>query len=260
MIRVLLVICCLSVISVQAAVQPELSVSVNSTTHAQIQQGWPLLVSITLRNPDAHEELLLSPKGIAWPHTVKVSLVSKDGKVVSESFSLPVESPTPSVKLPAGASTHFFYVMDDAATARIAPGQYLIKTDLQIEQGKGWVGKVQKNARLTVIVKSGSDQKMHQAAVLLSARSRLLYKDTTGAINILQAYLKQEPDAVPVLRLLAEIFTQEGHVDQALLHIEHALELYRQHPTQKSLRPELPVALLTLRRHLRHSILFGQNH
>lgn len=231
------------------AAEPELAISINSKTYASIEQGWPVIVLVDIANPDEEEALLLAPANGNYAGHVHVTLAP------GPELARTAEPPEPTLSLPRGASTHFFVVLDEAQSARLAPGEHRVDASFTIDDGPGWHGTVETSASVTVKPTGEIAPADSLEPVLLRARFQLVRGDTPAARSILEHFAARNADSVPALCLLAEIEEADGDVDAAYGHAAHALGLALADTSTKSVRPEPPAALLILRKRLFQKLL-----
>ena len=240
------------------AAEPELDLSVNYSSAAKIFPGWPLLVQVLIANPSSESELVLAPRGVAWARAVKITATGPDGKAGTLPFELGAEPPSVGLRLPAGASTQFFLVLPEGATRGLAPGKHIIAAVLEISGSGGWNGTARATASVELQRSGEADADQRLELELLRASVHVLRGRGAEARKVLEDYLKANPEAVPALRMMAEILEKEGEIEPAYRYAARAVSAFRkqEEKTKGSPRDEPPAQLLELYRRLQWTLLF----
>jgi hypothetical protein len=240
------------------AAEPELGISVNHSSSAKIFSGWPLLVQVLILNPSSEVELVLAPRGVSWARAVKITVTGPDGKTGVLPFELGAEPPGGGLKLPAGASAQFFLVLPEGATRNLAPGRHVIGAVLEVSGSSGWNGSALATASLEL--KPGREPNTEQRLelALLRATAHVARGRRAEARKVLEDHLQTDPDAVPALRLMAEILEKEGEIEPAYRYAAGALSSFRKQQEKAKGSPgvEPPAQLLELHGRLRWKLLF----
>lgn len=226
----------------------KLSVSLNQSSSAAISPSWPVIAQVLITNTEVETSLRLAPLQSAWPQAIHFSVTGPSGKPEDWKFELTAQPPEPAITLPARSRTSAFLVLDPEFTASLPEGNYTLKAELEISGSEGWNGLVRSPA-VKIAVKSSPEPAAAEQLnlVLLRATVNLLRNQTAEARQILSDYLAVNGDAVPALRMMAELFEIEGDFVRGYVYAVLAVKAYSVAQPVPDSRTEPPGQLLALR-------------
>ena len=230
---------------------PRLSVSLNDSSAPVILPGWPVVAQVSIANTSPQMELRLAPSRSVWPLAIRFAVAGPSGKPESWGFELSADPPQPAITIPARSRTSVFLILDPEKTAVLPAGVYALAAELEIIGSDGWNGRVRSSlARVEVKEPTATTPDQELELTLLRATVQLLRKQHKEARRILGEYLAVSKDAVPALRLMAEILEDEGDFARAYGYAALAVNSYRGRQVEAGHRSEPPGQLLSLRNRL----------
>jgi hypothetical protein len=235
-----------------AAAEPALSLSLNDSTAAEIRPGWPVVVLVTVEHGGEGGPLQLAPAGRPWPRAIRLE-ASGAGPAATD-FKQVGEPTTPALTLPPGARLSYAVVLDEAATARLAPGRYALSAVLEIARSPGWNGTA-RSAPVTLTVKPGGalDAQTRLGRAMALATAQALRGQDDAALQVLREQVKADPGSLPALRLAAELLERRGDLRTAYVLASRAVELATAAGSGRGAEP--PVSLLQLQARLGRALL-----
>jgi len=230
---------------------PRLGISLNQSSAAVIFPGWPVVAEVSITNNTGQPGLRLAPSSSVWPLAIRFAVTGPSGKPEDWRFELSAQPPDPAITLPARSRTSVFLVLDPEKTASLPAGVYVLTAELEISGSDGWNGLVRSPAARVEVKESKPltpDQELE--LTLLRATVHLLRKQNEEAKRILSDYLAVNSDAVPALRMMAELLEVEGDFARAYLYAALAMKSYGASQSEPGRRLEPPGQLLSLRNRL----------
>lgn len=214
-----------AVVLAARAAEPALSVSLNASTQRIIEAGWPVLLTVHLRN-EFDEALMIQPAGTGWVREIRVTAAKSPSPPAVLRFQPAVPPPAAALRLPASSSVRFDMVLPAAMSQALAQGAYEIRAEMAVPAGAGWKGKVRSQPvwlQVAAPGKAGADAQREHA--LTRARIATLARRYEEAIQILKTFLQSNRDDVHLIRTIGEIYETSGDDVRAYVYISRAIQL-----------------------------------
>lgn len=208
-----------------AALDPELSISLRGVAENTIEVGEPLRVAVRVNTPDeSTAKIELAPGTGTWIDATKVNILSASGAVVATARPAGGKAEN-KVTLDAEQVAVDIWWFPTATLTTLTPGDYAVRATLVIRDGSGWKGeRVSETTRLRVVATSNDPERVTQH-VLADAHAAVLENTPEKAAGILDGTLKNDPDNVSVLAMRAALSLRGGNPAAAQGCIHRALAL-----------------------------------
>jgi MBG domain (YGX type) len=215
---------------------PQLSLSANAETVAQGYQGWAMVFSATLFNPQKFVRtigvtpLVINPQNGSWGNNIQ--LVVTDANGVTQNWPIQAASlPSGALLLDTTTDGRLTWIVAPSDTAALTPGTYsvvaLINT-MGSAGATGWNGTTSSNSvsiQITPAPSTPTAQQQENQAELLAAYDHLLGNEAQ-ALSDLNALLAKQPDAVGALAIQGSLLDEMGQTENALAAYDQALALF----------------------------------
>ena len=237
------------------AAQPSLAVSLNASTSAVIERGWPVLANVLVVN-DSPQSLRIAPAAQPWVAAIRVLATDQDGHSSTLAFQPLVAPPRPDLALATNTRTGFAMLLAPEHTTPLAVGLWTVVFQLEVKDGTGWRGAVAASpVTLRVLAPGAAKQDEVRENRIASARILAAQKRYKEAGAVLREQLHQQPNDINFLRMAAELLEASGDNDRAYVYASRAAWLAdREKPGR---RDESGEQLAALRNRLWRKVLSG---
>lgn len=214
---------------------PNLSFSANGTVQAQGYQGWALIFSARLLNPQRFTPtasvtpLVINPQNGSWANNIRLVVTDSNGVTQNWPIRL-IAPPQGPLTLDAFAGGKLAWVLGPADTSVIAVGKYDVTATLDTTSSAGatgWSGTTSDSVSVQIGVPPSPitlDQQEDQAE-LLAAYDHLLGNDSQ-ALADLTTFLNQQPNNVGALAFEANLLNGTGQTAKALAAYDQAVAAF----------------------------------
>ena len=225
---------------VAASPQPIVSVAVNGGGDVSLFQGWPLLVQVTLVNPQAFDTsnpaspITISGGDGPWSNMVRLHVVDSPG--TEQAWPVQISTQTANaIALGAYNRGVLEYYVNPSDTARLAAGSYQIWAD---------VAGYQVNSAATAIAVAAEPGTLSDAQIaskhLVAANYLALTGQLDQAISTLDDLLAQQPNHFAGMELRGDLLAAAGRNAEAGAQYVQAQSLWL---VLNAGAAELPVSL-----------------
>ena len=207
-----------------AALAPEVSVSLRGVAHHMIEAGEPLFVAVRIEVPDESTATIeLAPGSGTWADTVEVAIagVARGAPILRAQPAARPESAIATLDAERTAGGVWF--LSSATTGKLAPGEYLVHARLAIHDGKGWSGEaVSDESVLHIVARSGATERVLQRTLAL-AHEAVLADAPQEAARLLDALLTGDADNIPLLTMRGALCARGGNYRAAMVCVNRAM-------------------------------------
>jgi hypothetical protein len=189
--------------------------------------GEPVLVEVQLRHPDrrAKDPIRLEPPSGNWAERVKIVVTDAGGKAAEWPFVVTGRPSAGGLALQPSAVTTLVLRIDQGARSAVVPGSYRMSARLDLDDGRGFRGKVD-SAPASVDVVAPQAPPVGAALgrrQLLRVRDALLRGDAAAADTSAMEMLRAEPRRPESFIALALVQEARGERSRAILSTETAI-------------------------------------
>jgi hypothetical protein len=215
---------------------PLFEVAVNGSREAEVPQGWPLLVLVSLTHPDlAAPDALVTPMTIGtaqgdWSTAIQLTIRNPRGGPETWPLRL-AQTPSPTLTLDAERQGTLLWYLAPQDTARLPEGLYTLSATLDTTAAPlagGWPGHL---SAVPVQIRVGpeplplsAEQEAEQAELLVAYE--LWRGQREQALALLDARLTRHPTDFNALTLKADLLAAAGRDPEALALYNQAIDAY----------------------------------
>lgn len=218
---------------------PVLSLSANNSRDAELVQGWPLMLEVSLTHPEfmrsdiTVKPLTLGADFIPWTTAVTVDVVAADGTTQTWPLTL-AGAPEGAVTLDAEQYSTAFWTLGTEETAKLKEGIYRVSAVLDTTaMVNGGMGKIESVASTVAVRKAPAMLSMPEKSLLArsTAAQAVVRGDNAEAMRVLDALLAEQPDDSSALEFKGDLLADEGKIQEAFQTYGEALEAFdKQNP------------------------------
>ena len=216
------------------SLEPVIALSANSSRDAELLQGWPLLLEVSLMHPDylntsvAVEPVTVGTESKPWTGALSLEVVDEEGK--SQSWPMqPAGAPAGLVTLDSEAFSTAYWMLGPEQTARLQEGAYTVAAHLDTSSfSGGWQGNLS-SVPATIRVEKAparlSPEQESTRAQMLAGHASLLGK-RSEAMSYLDELLADQPDNIGALEFKGDLLAEEGKASEALDAYNQAIKTF----------------------------------
>lgn len=227
-----------------AGADPLVSLALRGVAARTIEVGEPLFVAVRIDPPPGQSAFQApQPAQGSWRDATTVELVRATGGIaVARGRALSNQGETGSALDDEGTLLgSWWFAAEDMN--RLAAGSYRVRAVFQRREGAGWKGEaIAEPIPVEVVVASGLPERGRQKTISL-ALAAAAEGTPRNAVEILDAALRQDPNAIPVLVIRAQVALGVGDVRAASICLRRARAL----GAQKKGKPSIVVHELAIR-------------
>ena len=204
---------------------PDISLAANERVEAQSYQGWALIFTATLFNPQRFmptasvTPLVINPQNGSWANTIQ--LVVTDSNGATQNWPIVLIAPAPgSLTLDAFVTGKLAWVLGPADTSAIAGGTYTVTATLDTTSSAGttgWSGTTGDSVSVQIGAppSPATIGQQEEQAELLVTYDHLLGNDSQALADV-STFLNQQPSDIGALALKGSLLEQMGRTADAL--------------------------------------------